>query len=46
VSRLRYQRGWTQDEFADALQLAGWSIACRSTVSKIENRSQPVPNMP
>ena len=39
VSRKRNQRGWTQDEFADKLQLAGWYDATRSTVSKIEDGS-------
>jgi len=39
VSKLRYQRGWTQDEFADQLQFAGWHDATRSTVSKIEGGS-------
>lgn len=39
VSRLRNQRGWTQDAFADELQQAGWEDATRSTVSKIEDGS-------
>ena len=39
VSRWRNQRGWTQDVFADKLQLAGWHDASRSTVSKIEDGS-------
>ena len=39
VSRWRNQRGWTQDVFADKLQLAGWHDATRSTVSKIEDGS-------
>ena len=39
VSRKRNQRGWTQDKFADKLQLAGWHDATRSTVSKIEDGS-------
>lgn len=33
------RRGWTQDVFADKLQLAGWYNATRSTVSKIEDGS-------
>ena len=41
VSRLRYQRGWTQDMLVDKLQLAGWMIS-RSGVSKIENGSMYV----
>ena len=36
VSRLRYQRGWTQDMLADKLQLAGLMIS-RSGISKIES---------
>ena len=39
VSRWRNRRGWTQDVFADKLQLAGWYDATRSTVSKIEDGS-------
>jgi len=39
VARLRNQHGWTQDVFADKLQLAGWLDATRSTVSKIEDGS-------
>ena len=41
VSRLRYQRGWTQDELADILQKTGWRIS-RSGVSKIEGGSMYV----
>ena len=39
VGRKRDQKKWTQDEFADQLQLAGWHSATRSTVSKIEDGS-------
>jgi transcriptional regulator with XRE-family HTH domain len=39
VRRKRNQKGLTQDEFADRLQLAGWDDATRSTVSKIEGGS-------
>lgn len=39
VSRKRNQRGWTQDEFANKLQLVGWYDGSRSTVSKIEDGS-------
>src|SRR5580700_10549833 len=39
VSRKRDQHDWTQDVFADKLQLAGWHNATRSTVSKIEDGS-------
>ena len=43
VSRLRYQRGWTQETLADKLQLAGWMIS-RSGVSKIEGGLMYVPD--
>jgi transcriptional regulator with XRE-family HTH domain len=43
VSRLRYQRGWTQDELADLLQKTGWFIS-RSGVSKIEGGAVYVPD--
>ncbi len=43
VSRLRYQRNWTQDELADILQKTGWLIS-RSGVSKIEGGSMYVPD--
>jgi len=39
VGKKRDQLGWTQDYFADRLQLAGWHNATRSTVSKIEDGS-------
>jgi transcriptional regulator with XRE-family HTH domain len=39
VGRKRNKNGWTQDVFADKLQLAGWHDATRSTVSKIEDGS-------
>ena len=39
VGRRRNQLDWTQDVFADKLQLAGWHNATRSTVSKIEDGS-------
>ena len=39
VGRKRDQLDWTQDFFADKLQLAGWHNATRSTVSKIEDGS-------
>ena len=39
VARKRDQLDWTQDFFADRLQLAGWYDATRSTVSKIEDGS-------
>ena len=39
IGRKRNENGWTQDVFADKLQLAGWHDATRSTVSKIEDGS-------
>ena len=39
VGRKRDQLDWTQDFFADKLQLMGWYDATRSTVSKIEDGS-------
>jgi transcriptional regulator with XRE-family HTH domain len=36
VSKLRQRHGWTQEDLAVKLQLAGWHNATRSTVSKIE----------
>src|SRR5207249_12233776 len=43
ISRLRYQRGWTQDMLAAKLQVTGWTIS-RSGVSKIEAGSMYVPD--
>lgn len=37
IRRLRYQKGWTQEELAGALQRAGWDIS-RSGVAKLEAR--------
>ena len=42
VGKLRYERGWTQEELSDRLQLAGWKIS-RSGISKIENFTLYVP---
>ena len=39
VRKLRERNGWTQEDFAVKLQLAGWHNATRSTVSKIEGGS-------
>ena len=36
IVKLRQHHGWTQEDFAGKLQLAGWHNATRSTVSKIE----------
>ncbi|MCP5487874.1 MAG: helix-turn-helix transcriptional regulator [Verrucomicrobia bacterium] len=37
VRKLRYERGWTQEEFAAKLQRLDWDIS-RQTLSKIEAR--------
>jgi transcriptional regulator with XRE-family HTH domain len=42
VSEFRNERGWTQDELTDRLQVAGWDIS-RSGLSKIENCTLYVP---
>lgn len=42
VSQFRNEHGWTQEELADRLQLAGWDIS-RSGLSKIENCTLYVP---
>ena len=39
VRKLRERNGWTQEDLAVQLQLAGWHNATRSTVSKIEGGS-------
>ena len=39
VAKLRCQQNWTQGNFADELERAGWHGATRSTVSKIEDGS-------
>ena len=44
VRKLRERNGWTQEDFAVQLQLAGWHNATRSTVSKIEGGSLCIPD--
>ena len=39
VRKLRERNGWSQEDLAVQLQLAGWHNATRSTVSKIEGGS-------
>ena len=39
VIKLRRRNGWTQEQLAVQLQLAGWHNATRSTVSKLEGGS-------
>jgi transcriptional regulator with XRE-family HTH domain len=43
ISRLRYERGWTQEELADKLFSLGWDID-RSRLSKIEGGTLYVPD--
>lgn len=37
VGRLRYERGWSQDDLTGRLQRLGWGIS-RGTLAKIEAR--------
>ncbi|MGH7950305.1 MAG: helix-turn-helix domain-containing protein [Limisphaerales bacterium] len=37
VRKLRNQRGWTQEIFAQKLQLAGWDVS-RVSLAKLESR--------
>lgn len=43
ISRLRYERGWTQEELANRLYSNGWEID-RSRLSKIEGGTLYVPD--
>jgi transcriptional regulator with XRE-family HTH domain len=43
ISRLRYERGWTQEELANKLSSIGWEID-RSRLSKIEGGTLYVPD--
>jgi transcriptional regulator with XRE-family HTH domain len=43
ISRLRYERGWTQEELANKLFSIGWEID-RSRLSKIEGGTLYVPD--
>jgi transcriptional regulator with XRE-family HTH domain len=43
IGRLRYERGWTQEELADKLFSLGWEID-RSRLSKIEGGTLYVPD--
>lgn len=37
VRKLRNQRGWTQEIFAQKLQLVGWDVS-RTSLAKLESR--------
>jgi DNA-binding XRE family transcriptional regulator len=44
VRRLREQKGWTQDQFAVKLQLAGWDTS-QDSVSRLETQDRRVPDL-
>ena len=44
VRRLREQKGWTQDQFAVKLQLAGWDTS-QDSVSRLEIQARRVPDV-
>ena len=44
VRKLREQKGWTQDQFAVKLQLAGWDTS-QDSVSRLENQGRRVPDL-
>ena len=39
--KLRNQRGWSQEQLAAKLQIAGWDLS-RNGLAKIETRIQPM----
>lgn len=43
VRKLRDQKGWTQEVFAEKLQLFGWDIS-RESLAKLENQLRRVPD--
>lgn len=44
VRQLREQKGWTQDQFAVKLQLAGWDTS-QDSVSRLEIQARRVPDV-
>lgn len=44
VRKLREQKGWSQDQFAVKLQLAGWDTS-QDSVSRLETQSRRVPDL-
>ncbi len=44
VRKFREQKGWTQDQFAVKLQLAGWDTS-QDSVSRLENQDRRVPDL-
>lgn len=43
IRKLRSQRGWTQEVFAQKLQLAGWDVS-RTSLAKLEAKLRWVPD--
>lgn len=44
VRRLREQKGWTQEQLAVKLQLAGWDTS-QDSVSRLENHDRRIPDL-
>lgn len=44
VRQLRERKGWTQEQFAVKLQLAGWDTS-QDSVSRLENQDRRVPDL-
>lgn len=44
VRQLREQKGWSQDQFAVKLQLAGWDTS-QDSVSRLETQGRRVPDL-
>ena len=44
VRQFREKKGWTQDQFAVKLQLAGWDTS-QDSVSRLENQDRRIPDV-
>jgi transcriptional regulator with XRE-family HTH domain len=44
VRQIRERKGWTQDQFAVKLQLAGWDTS-QDSVSRLETQDRRVPDL-
>ena len=44
VRKIREKKGWTQDQFAVKLQLAGWDTS-QDSVSRLENGERRIPDL-
>ena len=44
MREIREQKGWTQDQFAVKLQLAGWDTS-QDSVSRLENGERRIPDL-